>query len=118
MSAGIAMLSLLLQNYANPFVFAVVIFFAHVRKKNFTPLFYITHQRSRLVNTAQIVVRYVLAVDFSATSTALRTLKRCFCACGDNRLLGVQTVAEVMSDHKVTKATLCFAAEQAARSGC
>jgi hypothetical protein len=80
MSAGIAILFLLLQNYANPFVFSVVIFFAHVRKENLVTFFNIAHQRSRFINAAQIVVSDVWAVDFSATRSTLRTLKRCFCA--------------------------------------
>jgi hypothetical protein len=69
--SGIAMLFLLLQNYANPFVFAVVVFFAHMRKEHFTTFFNIAHQRPRFVNTAQIVVRYVLTAYFSATGPAL-----------------------------------------------
>jgi hypothetical protein len=75
-SAGIAMLFLLLQNYANPFVFLVVIFFAHVGKENLITFFNITHQRSRFINAAQIVVSYVRTVYFSTTSATLRTLKR------------------------------------------
>jgi hypothetical protein len=88
-----------LQNYANSFVFSVVIFFTHVRKENLVTFFNIAHQRSGLINTAQIVISYVLAVNFSTTGSALRTLKRCFCASRDNRLLGIQSIAKVMCDH-------------------